>query len=216
MLSDEMTQQAAAYKRPLRSGLAAAAMAIAFFASAPGAGAHGTLNLYGKTAVAGKSGTLTLTIPHGCLPDATPTTKIVLKLSSAWQAAKPAAVAGWKSTVKRAAGGQRTLTWLATAGGLPNAQSGDFPIKVRWPKKAGAYNTPTAQYCGSQLMYWKDAFNAAADGDLPYPANYPVPRVRVHRAARRTPSAVTGSFPIGICPLRRHLARTGTARHASS
>ncbi len=192
------------------AGISAAmtAAAIACLAIVPGAGAHGTLNLYGKTAVAGKNGTLTLTIPHGCLPDATPTTKIVLKLSSAWQAAKPSAVAGWKSTVKRSANGQRTLTWLATAGGLPNAQSGDFPIAVRWPKKAGIYNTPTAQYCGSQLMYWKDAFNAAADGDLPYPANYPVPRVRVHAAARRTPSAVTGSSPLSICPLHGAVGST--------
>ena len=187
--------------RSTKCAFAAAAVTAASLVAIASASAHGTLNLYGKTAVAGKSGTLTLTIPHGCSAENPSTTKIVLKLSSAWQAAKPSAVAGWKSTVKRSANGQRTLTWLATAGGLPNAQSGDFPIAVRWPKKAGTYNTPTAQYCGSQLMYWKDAFNAAADGDLPYPANYPVPRVRVHTAARRTPSAVTGSSPLSICPL---------------
>ena len=184
------------------------AATVASLALAAGASAHGTLNLYGKDAFANKTGTLTLTIPHGCGPDGLSTTKIVMKLSSAWQAAKPAAVAGWKSSVKRAANGPRTLTWLATAGGLPNAQSGDFPIAVRWPKKAGTYNTPTAQYCGSQLMYWKDAFNAAADGDLPYPANYPVPRVRVHAAARRTPSAVTGSSPLSICPLHGAVGST--------
>ena len=187
--------------RSVKCVITMTAAALTSLALAAGASAHGTLNLYGKNAFANKTGTLTLTIPHGCGPDGLSTTKIVMKLSSAWQAAKPAAVAGWKSSVKRAANGQRTLTWLATAGGLPNAQSGDFPIEVRWPKKAGAYNTPTAQYCGSQLMYWKDAFNAAADGDLPYPANYPVPRVRVHAAATRAPSAVTGSFPISICPL---------------
>ena len=185
----------------MKFAIATMAATVASLALAAGASAHGTLNLYGKDAFANKTGTLTLTIPHGCGPDGLSTTKIVMKLSSAWQAAKPAAVAGWKSSVKRAANGQRTLTWLATAGGLPNAQSGDFPIEVRWPKKAGTYNTPTAQYCGSQLMYWKDAFNAAADGDLPDPANYPVPRVRVHAAATRAPSAVTGSFPISICPL---------------
>ena len=187
--------------RSTKCAFAAAAVTAASLVAIASASAHGTLNLYGKTAVAGKSGTLTLTIPHGCSSENPSTTKIVLKLSSAWQAAKPAAVAGWKSTVKRAANGQRTLTWIATGSGLPHAQSGDFPIEVRWPKKAGIYNTPTAQYCGSQLMYWKDAFNAAADGDLPYPANYPVPRVRVHTAARRTPSAVTGSSPLSICPL---------------
>ena len=185
----------------IKFAIATMAATVASLALAAGASAHGTLNLYGKDAFANKTGTLTLTIPHGCGPDGLSTTKIVMKLSSAWQAAKPAAVAGWKSSVKRAANGQRTLTWLATAGGLPNAQSGDFPIAVRWPKKAGTNNTPTAQYCGSQLMYWKDAFNAAADGDLPYPANYPVPRVRVHATATRAPSAVTGSFPISICPL---------------
>ena len=185
----------------IKFAIATMAATVASLALAAGASAHGTLNLYGKDAFANKTGTLTLTIPHGCGPDGLSTTKIVMKLSSAWQAAKPAAVAGWKSSVKRAANGQRTLTWTATGSGLPNAEVGDFPITVRWPKKAGTYNTPTAQYCGSQLMYWKDAFNAAADGDLPYPANYPVPRVRVHAAATRAPSAVTGSFPISICPL---------------
>jgi hypothetical protein len=185
----------------MKFAIATMAAAVASLALAAGASAHGTLNLYGKNAFANKTGTLTLTIPHGCGPDGLSTTKIVMQLSSAWQAAKPAAVAGWKSSVKRAANGQRTLTWTATGSGLPNAEVGDFPITVRWPKKAGTYNTPTAQYCGTQLMDWKDPFNAAADGDLPYPANYPVPRVRVHAAATRAPSAVTGSFPISICPL---------------
>lgn len=116
-----------------------AAAAIACLAVVPGAGAHGTLNVKGKTAVAGKSG---------------------------------------------------TLTWLATGGGLPNAEVGDFAITVSWPKKAGTFNTPTAQYCGTQLMDWKDPFNAAADGDRSYPATCPVPRVRVRTSAARTPSAV--------------------------
>ncbi len=176
---------------------------VASLALAAGASAHATLNLYGKDAIANKTGTLTLTIPHGCGPGGLSTTKIVMQLSSAWQAAKPTAVAGWTSSVKRAANGQRALTWTATGSGLPNAQVGDFPITVRWPRKAGTYNTPTAQYCGTQLMDWKDPFNAAADGDLPYPATYPVPRVRVHAAATHTPTAVTGSFPISICPLPR-------------
>ncbi|CAB4345355.1 unannotated protein [freshwater metagenome] len=183
--------------------LTTTAAAIACLAVVPGAGAHGTLNLYGKDAIANKTGTLTLTIPHGCLPEGAPTTKMIMQLGSAWQAAKPASVAGWKSSVKRATNGQRTLTWIATGSGLPNAESGDFPITVRWPKKAGTYNTPTAQYCGSQLMDWKDPFNAAADGDLSYPATYPVPRVRVLASAARTPTAVTGSSPISLCPLDR-------------
>ena len=175
-----------------RCAIATTTATLASLALAAGASAHGTLNLYGKNAFANKTGTLTLTIPHGCLPEGAPTTKMVMQLGSTWQAAKPNAVAGWKSSVKRAANGQRTLTWLATGSGLPNAEQGDFPITVRWPKKAGTYNTPTAQYCGTQLMDWKDPFNAAADGDLSYPATYPVPRVRVHASAARTPSAVTG------------------------
>ena len=178
--------------RSVKCVITMTAAALTSLALAAGASAHGTLNLYGKNAFANKTGTLTLTIPHGCGPDGLSTTKIVMQLSSAWQAAKPAAVAGWKSSVKRAANGQRTLTWTATGSGLPNAEVGDFPITVRWPKKAGTYNTPTAQYCGTQLMDWKDPFNAAADGDLPYPANYPVPRVRVRASAARTPSSVTG------------------------
>ena len=172
--------------------IATTAATLASLALAAGASAHGTLNLYGKNAFANKTGTLTLTIPHGCGSEGAPTTKIVMRLGSAWQAAKPKAVAGWKSSVKRAANGQRRLTWTATAGGLPNADQGDFPITVRWPKKAGIYNTPTAQYCGSKLMDWKDPFDAAADGDLSYPAIYPVPRVRVYAAASRAPSAVAG------------------------
>jgi uncharacterized protein YcnI len=194
--------------KPTKCVIATTAATLASLGIAAGASAHGTLNLYGKDAVASKSGKLTLTIPHGCGPDGTSTTKIVLKLGSAWQAAKPAAVAGWRSSVKRAANGQRTLTWVATDGGLPNGESGDFPIAVRWPKKAGIYNTPTAQYCGTQLMYWKDPFNAAADGDLPYPANYPVPRVRVHAAATRSPTAVTGSSPLSVCPLHGAVGST--------
>jgi len=178
--------------KPTRYAIAATAATLAFMAVVMSASAHGTLNLYGKNAFANKTGTLTLTIPNGCLPEGAPTTKMVMQLGSTWQAAKPAAVAGWASSAKRAANGQWTLTWTATGGGLPNADVGDFPIAVRWPKKAGTYNTPTAQYCGTQLMDWKDPFNAAADGDLSYPATYPVPRVRVHAAAARTPSAVAG------------------------
>ena len=158
----------------------------------PAAGAHGTLNLYGKNAIAGKRGTLTLTIPHGCLPDATPTTKLVMTLGSVWPAAKPVAVDGWESSVARTPGGGWQITWNATAGGLPNADSGDFPISVRWPKRPGTYNTPTAQYCGTQLMDWKDPFNAAADGDRSYPATYPVPRVRVRSARSGSPSGLAG------------------------
>uniref|UniRef100_A0A6J5ZLT1 Unannotated protein n=1 Tax=freshwater metagenome TaxID=449393 RepID=A0A6J5ZLT1_9ZZZZ len=185
--------------------LSGVAAAIACLAAAQGASAHATLNLYGKNAVANKTGTLTLTIPHGCGAGLA-TTKIVTRLGSSWQSARPAAVAGWTSTVKRASNGKLTLTWTATGAGLPNTDVGNFPIAVRWPKKAGTYNTPTAQYCGSQLMDWKDPFNAAADGDLPYPATYPVPRVRVHSSSAHAPTAVTGSSPVVFCRLGRPLA----------
>ncbi|MFM9127634.1 MAG: DUF1775 domain-containing protein [Solirubrobacterales bacterium] len=173
--------------------LAVLALAVtALLLVVPPAGAHGTLNLYGKNAIAGKRGTLTLTIPHGCLPDATATTKLVMTLGSSWRGAKPRAVEGWESTVARSGDGKWYLTWNATAGGLPNADSGDFPISVRWPKKPGTYNTPTAQYCGTQLMDWDDPFNAAADGDHGYPATYPVPRVRVRATGKSVPSGLAG------------------------
>ncbi|MCX6390311.1 MAG: hypothetical protein NT122_06755 [Solirubrobacterales bacterium] len=51
----------------LRSiALTAVVGAFVFLAVTPAADAHGTLNLYGKTATANRNGTLTLTIPHGC------------------------------------------------------------------------------------------------------------------------------------------------------
>jgi hypothetical protein len=184
-------------------GIALAAVVGVFVSLAvtPAADAHGTLNLYGKTATANRSGTLTLTIPHGCGSNDTTTTKIVLTLGSAWQSAKPTRVTGWKSTVTLTASGKRLITWTATGSGLPNNESGDFPVAVRWPKKAGIYNTPTAQYCGSKLMNWKDPFSAAADGDQPYPAVYPVPRVRVHSASMHSRTAVARSAPLIFCPL---------------
>ena len=186
----------------LRSiALTAVVGAFVFLAVTPAADAHGTLNLYGKTATANRNGTLTLTIPHGCGSNDTTTTKIILTLGGAWQSAKPARVTGWQSKVTLAANGNRRITWTATGSGLPNNESGDFPIAVRWPKKAGIYNTPTAQYCGSKLMNWKDPFSAAADGDQPYPAVYPVPRVRVHSASMRSTTAVARSAPLVFCPL---------------
>ena len=157
------------------TGLLVASMLLNY---APSAQAHGTLNLYGDNAIAGKKGLLTLTIPHGCGAGTT-TTKIVMKLGKTWRKVKPKEVAGWDSSVKRTASGRWILTWTATAGGLQNTDSGDFAIAVHWPKKPGIYNTPTSQYCGTQLMDWKDPFNAAADGNDAYPATYPVPRVKV-------------------------------------
>lgn len=44
-------------------------------------------------------------------------------------------------------------------------------------------------------MAWQDAFNSAADSDRPYPAVYPVPRIKVHAAARHTPTGFAGSLP---------------------
>ena len=161
------------------STLLAASLLLSF---APSAEAHATLNLYGKNAIAGKKGLLTLTIPHGCGAGMS-TTKIVMKLGKTWRKAKPIAVAGWDSSVERSASGRWILTWTATADGLPNTESGDFPIAVSWPKKSGIYKTPTSQYCGAQLLDWKDPFNSAADGNHSYPATYPVPRVKVRAKA---------------------------------
>ena len=181
--------------------------AVVCLVAAVGASAHATLNLYGKYAVANKKGNLTVTIPHGCMPDDASTTRIVVKLGGAWQAAKPRAVTGWTSVVDRTSSGGWRITWTATGAGLPYATSGDFPIRVRWPKKAGIYDTPTLQYCGSQLLAWKDPFHPAADGDIPYPANYPVPRVKVHANSKNSPTAVTGATPMRICPLAERAAR---------
>lgn len=140
--------------------------------------AHATVSLPGKNAVAGHSGTFTLTIPHGC-GEGVATDRIVLTLSRNWSAVQLLAVDGWTTAVSRTASNDWELTWTTTTNGLPNNISESFPIKVRWPKVAGIYNTPTTQYCGDQSMVWADKFYDSADGSHPYPALYPIPRIKI-------------------------------------
>ena len=142
--------------------------------------AHATVSLPTKKAMAGQTGTFTLTIPHGC-GEGLATDRIVLTLSRNWSAVQPLSVDGWTTEVSRTASNGWQLTWTATTSGLPNNSSGSFPIKVRWPKVAGIYNRPTTQYCGDQSMVWADKFYDSADGSHPYPAVYPIPRINIRK-----------------------------------
>ena len=150
----------------------------AFLVAAPLAAAHATIELKGKQPIAGKRGTLTVTIPHGCGPDLS-TDRLVVRLGSGWPSARAIAIDGWTSTATRASSGRWSITWVATAGGLPNTSTGDFPIAVRWPRAAGIYKTPTFQHCGATSMNWTDPFSTAASADQDYPPIYPVPRIQI-------------------------------------
>jgi uncharacterized protein YcnI len=160
-----------------RLTLAVAVLATMLLA-APLAQAHATIMLFGERPIAGKRGTLTIQIPHGC-SGGLATDRLVVRLGPAWLSAKPAAVDGWTSTVTRASTGRWVITWTATAGGLPNASIGEFPIAVRWPRNHGIYRTPTFQHCGASLMRWSDPYANAATADQDYPPIYPVPRIQV-------------------------------------
>ena len=151
---------------------------IAGFSFAPAVYAHATLDLSGKSAATNRPGRLKLIIPHGC-GEGLATDKVVMTLSQKWLNAKPVQIEGWSSEVTRTLSKEWKLTWTATSGGLPNTTSGDFPIVVHWPKVAGIYNTPTAQYCGEKVMKWADKFYDSADESHPYPATYPIPRVNI-------------------------------------
>jgi uncharacterized protein YcnI len=155
-------------------GLLAGLLLIA----APSASAHATIELRGERPVAGTRGTLTMTIPHGCGVDQS-TDRLVVRLGSAWGRVRPVAPAGWTVSVARATSGRWTITWIATAGGLPNTASGDFRISVRWPRDHGIYRTPTFQHCGAALMKWSDPYASAASADQDYPPIYPVPRIQI-------------------------------------
>ena len=146
--------------------------------TAPLAAAHATIEQHGENAIAGTRGTLTMTIPHGCGAGLA-TDRLVVRLGPAWPNAKPVAIDGWTSSVARASSGRQVITWVATAGGLPNTASGDFPISVRWPRASGIYRTPTFQHCGANLMKWSDPYASAASADQDYPPIYPVPRIQV-------------------------------------
>jgi uncharacterized protein YcnI len=150
---------------------------------APMAAAHATIKLNGENPVAGQSGTLGITIPHGCGVGqggvGLATDRLVVRLGPAWLNAKPVAIDGWTSTVARASSGRWVITWVATDGGLPNTSIGDFPISVRWPGKPGIYRTPTFQHCGANVMPWSDPYADAATAMQDYPPVYPVPRIQI-------------------------------------
>lgn len=154
------------------------ALLLALLAFVPLAAAHATIELKGEHPIAGKRGTLTMTIPHGCGAGLA-TDRLVVRLGPAWPNAKPVAIDGWTSSVARASSGRQVITWVATAGGLPNTASGDFPISVRWPREHGIYRTPTFQHCGANLMKWSDPYATAASADQDYPPIYPVPRIQI-------------------------------------
>jgi uncharacterized protein YcnI len=162
----------------LRKHLFQAFIMMGYLFTTTGAHAHATLDLSGKSAVTNRPGRLTLIIPHGC-GEGLATDKVVMTFSQKWLNAKPVQIEGWTSEVTRTLSKEWKLTWTATSGGLPNTTSGDFPIEVRWPKVAGIYNTPTAQYCGEKVMKWADKFYDSADGSHPYPATYPIPRLNI-------------------------------------
>ena len=150
----------------------------ALLIAASSAAAHATIELKGERPIAGKRGTLTITIPHGC-GAGLGTDRLVVRLGSGWPSAKAITIDGWTSTVARASSGNWTITWVATAGGLPNTATGDFPIAVRWPRAAGIYKTPTFQHCGAKSMNWTDPYAPAASADQDYPPIYPVPRIQI-------------------------------------
>lgn len=155
----------------------------ALLVAAPSATAHATIELNGEQPIAGKRGTLNVTIPHGCGVGqggvGLATDRLVVRLGSGWLSAKAIAIDGWTSTVARASAGNWTITWVATAGGLSNIAIGDFPIAVRWPRAAGIYKTPSFQHCGASSMNWSDPFASAATAMQDYPPIYPVPRIQI-------------------------------------
>lgn len=150
----------------------------AVLVAAPLAAAHAMIELKGESPIAGKRGKLTITIPHGCGTDQS-TDRLVVRLGTAWPSVKTVTIPGWTTSVAQAASGNWTITWTATAGGLPNTSTGDFPLSVRWPRAAGIYRTPTFQHCGARLMKWSDPFASAASAEHVYPQHYPVPRIQI-------------------------------------
>jgi hypothetical protein len=150
----------------------------AVLVAAPLAAAHAMIELKGESPIAGKRGKLTITIPHGCGIDQS-TDRLVVRLGTAWPSVKTVAIPGWTTNVAQATSGNWTITWTATAGGLPNTSTGDFPLSVRWPRAAGIYRTPTFQHCGARLMKWSDPFASAASAEHVYPQLYPVPRIQI-------------------------------------
>ena len=158
--------------------------------------AHSTIKLNGETPIAGQRGALTITIPHGCGVGqggvGLATDRLVVQLGSAWPSAKAITIDGWSSTATRSSSGRWTITWVATAGGLPNTTIGDFPLAVRWPRVPRIYTTPTFQHCGTSFMNWIDPYAAAATAVQDYPPIYPVPRIQILPKPKKSVSPPTG------------------------
>ena len=78
------------------------ALVIGILCHATSVHAHATVSLPTKKAMAGQTGTFTLTIPHGC-GEGLATDRIVLTLSRNWSAVQPLSVDGWTTEVSRTA-----------------------------------------------------------------------------------------------------------------
>jgi len=141
------------------------------------AGAHATVALDGKNAVAGKRGVITMRIPHGC-NGTLATDRVKVKFSKAWRA-KPKAVEGWTKKKRKKSNGRILVIWRATAEPLAPMATGEFKVKVRYPKKAGLYATPTIQFCGDVASRWTTPDRGGAEAGHPYPSDYPVPIIKV-------------------------------------
>ena len=164
------------------SALAIAALMVAaglLTGTTTPAGAHATVMLNGKDAQAGKRGIVTMRIPHGC-NGTLATNRVKTRFGKQWKA-KPKPVAGWTSQKRRSSNGRTIITWQAVGQPLAPKDVKDFKLKVRYPKKAGIYSTPTIQVCGDVKSKWTAPDRGGADGHHAYPVDYPVPRIKVSR-----------------------------------
>ncbi|MCH9816657.1 MAG: DUF1775 domain-containing protein [Actinomycetia bacterium] len=141
------------------------------------ASAHATVLLNGKDAKAGKRGVVTMRIPHGC-NGTLATNKVKTRFGKKWKA-KPKAVQGWSSQKRRTKQGRTVIVWRAVGQPLGAKEVQDFKLRVRYPKKAGIYSTPTIQVCGDVKSKWTAPDRGGADGHHAYPVDYPVPRIKV-------------------------------------
>lgn len=154
-------------------GLAGALMGV----SAVPAGAHATVLLDGKNAVAGERGVVTMRIPHGCNGNLA-TNRIKTRFGKQWNV-KAKSVSGWTAKKRVNKKGRTKIIWNATGEPLAPDAVKDFKLKVRYPKQAGLYSTPTVQVCGDVKSKWTEPDRGGADGHHAYPVDYPVPRIKV-------------------------------------
>lgn len=108
---------------------------------------------------AGKTTTVTFTVPHGC--DGSPTTKVVIRLADGVTNAKAGEVDGWKGSV---AGDE--VTW--TGGPLADDQQLGFPITMTMPAAEGWIAFPTMQSCEKGEIHWIEV--QEGDDEPQYPA----------------------------------------------